>query len=176
MPPSINFHIFLLRGGGIEMIRYICGDIFGGGGYDVLVVPVNMFGVMGKGMARASKRLFPDNYMEYYWGCKRGEVRTGRVFVVDRGEGVEGPRWIVNFPTKRGWWNESKEEWIRSGLRDLRVVLLRMGRVMVVRVPALGCGEGKLRWEAVRRMIDEGLEGMGEDVTVEVFEPLEVRR
>jgi hypothetical protein len=43
-------------------------------------------------------------------------------------------------------------------------------------VPALGCGVGKLRWEAVRRMIDEGLEGMGEDVTVEVYEPLEVRR
>lgn len=153
------------------MVRFVSGDIFRVGSYDVLVVPVNIFGVMGRGIAKASKRLFPDNFMEYNDGCRRREVQTGRMFVVDRGDGVEGPRWVVNFPTKRGWWNDSRLEWIRSGLKDLGRVVKGLAGVRVVRVPALGCGEGKLRWEDVREMIEEELGGLGGGIEFEVYEP-----
>src|SRR5271165_3330751 len=88
---------------------------------DALVNTVNTVGVMGKGVALMFKEAFPENFDAYEAACKRGDVKLGRMFVTERGQFL-GPKWIINFPTKKHWRNSSKIEWIEDGLEDLRRV------------------------------------------------------
>ena len=134
---------------------------------EALVNTVNTVGVMGKGIALMFKERFADNYRQYSVACKAGEVQTGRMFVTEVLE-LDGPRWIINFPTKRHWRSPSRNEWIDEGLRDLRRFLIEH-RVASVAVPPLGAGNGGLQWPNVRAMIQTALEGI--DTRVLVYEP-----
>src|SRR6266404_2435331 len=84
-----------------------------------LVNTVNTVGVMGKGIALMFKDRFKDNFKRYAAACKSKEVQIGKMFVTSADE-MDGPKWIVNFPTKKDWRAPSKLEWIREGLADLR--------------------------------------------------------
>lgn len=88
-----------------------------------LVNTVNTVGVMGKGIALMFKERFDDNYRQYTLACKTQEVRTGHMFITQPAE-LDGPRWIVNFPTKQHWRSPSKLEWVTGGLQDLRKFLI----------------------------------------------------
>ena len=135
---------------------------------EALVNAVNTVGTMGKGIARAFKTAFPDNYRAYARACRAGEVEVGRVFAFER-RGA-GPRWIVNFPTKQHWRNASRIEWIDDGLRDLRA-FIEARTVRSIAVPALGCGLGGLDWSVVRPRIEAAL-GDLDGTRVLVYEPL----
>jgi O-acetyl-ADP-ribose deacetylase (regulator of RNase III) len=99
------------------MIRFIQGDILEAD-VDALVNTVNCVGVMGRGIALQFKRAFPANFKSYAAACKRGEVQPGRMFVTETGL-LTGPRYIINFPTKRHWRSKSRMEDIEAGLDAL---------------------------------------------------------
>jgi len=122
---------------------------------DALVNTVNTKGVMGKGVALQFRRAFPANYKAYRAACGAGDVRLGHMFVFETGR-LEGPRTIINFPTKGHWRSGSRLADIEAGLRDLRRVLLELG-VRSVALPPLGCGLGGLRWSDVRPLIEQAL-------------------
>ena len=50
---------------------------------DALVNAVNTVGVMGKGLALAFKKKFPDNFSAYQRACSAGEVVAGKMFMFD---------------------------------------------------------------------------------------------
>jgi len=129
---------------------------------------VNCVGVMGKGLARQFKDAHPENFAGYAAACARGEVRPGRVLVVDTGR--ELPRYIINFPTKRHWRDRSRLEDIEAGLAAL-VHELRERRIASVAIPPLGCGLGGLDWADVRPMVVRALQD-APDVEALVFEPV----
>jgi Macro domain len=104
------------------MIRYATGNLFEADAV-AFVNAVNTVGVMGKGIALMFKETFPENFEAYAGACARGEVEVGRMFVTDLGD-AQGPRWIINFPTKRHWRDPSRLEWVVEGLRDLRRVIV----------------------------------------------------
>ncbi|GAB4276102.1 MAG: macro domain-containing protein [Deferrisomatales bacterium] len=135
---------------------------------EALVNTVNEVGVMGKGIALMFREAFPENTRAYQEACHRGEVKVGHMFVT-RNRTLVGPRWIINFPTKRHWRNPSRLEWVREGLKDLARVL-RENEIRSVAVPPLGCGAGGLEWAQVRREIQEAL-GALPGVDVIVYEP-----
>ena len=85
---------------------------------EALVNTVNCDGFMGKGVALQFKKAFPDNFKAYANACERGEVRPGRMFVYET-QNLLGPRYIINFPTKRHWRGKSRMEDIESGLEAL---------------------------------------------------------
>ena len=149
------------------MIKFTRGNLLEAG-TEALVNTVNTVGVMGKGIALMFKERFPDNYRRYAAACKAEEVRTGRMFVTEVRE-LDGPRWVVNFPTKRHWRAPSKLEWIVEGLRDLHGFIVDNG-VKSIAIPPLGSGNGGLDWGEVRPRIEEAL-GDLEDVDILVFEP-----
>jgi O-acetyl-ADP-ribose deacetylase (regulator of RNase III) len=149
------------------MIRYTQGNLLDAPA-EALVNTVNEVGVMGKGIALMFRDAFPENTSAYEAACKRGEVKIGRMFVVQNHE-LSGPRWIVNFPTKKHWRHPSKLEWVRDGLQDL-VRVLAANRIRSVALPPLGCGNGGLEWNQVRREIEAALAALPE-VEVIVFEP-----
>jgi O-acetyl-ADP-ribose deacetylase (regulator of RNase III) len=136
---------------------------------EALVNTVNTVGVMGKGIALMFKDAFPENLRAYVAACKRKEVEVGRMFVTERLDWVSGPRWIVNFPTKKHWRNPSKIEWIEEGLEDLRRFIIK-NNVRSVALPPLGSGNGGLDWHDVRPIIEAAL-GSLPNVDVVVFEP-----
>ena len=151
------------------MITYKSGDLFSEDA-EALVNPVNCVGVMGRGVALQFKRAWPENFDAYAAACRRREVQPGRMFVFER-SAPAGPRYIVNFPTKRHWRDKSIIEDIDAGLSALVVEVRRRG-IRSIAIPALGAGLGGLDWADVRPRIERAMRELPE-VSVVVFEPHE---
>lgn len=134
---------------------------------EALVNTVNTVGVMGKGIALMFKERFDDNFRRYAAACKAKEVQTGKMFVTPVHE-LDGPRWIVNFPTKQHWRAPSRIEWVIEGLQDLRRFLVEQ-QVKSIAIPPLGAGNGGLEWDDVRQQIEQALGDL--DIDILVFEP-----
>jgi O-acetyl-ADP-ribose deacetylase (regulator of RNase III) len=122
---------------------------------EALVNPVNTVGVMGKGLALAFKKAYPDMFAAYASAAKRGELKIGEMDIHRTLMGE--PKFIINFPTKKDWRDPSKIEFIKEGLRDLiREVALR--DIQSIAIPPLGCGLGGLNWAEVRPLIEDAFE------------------
>ena len=137
---------------------------------EAVVNTVNTVGVMGRGIALMFKERFPENYKIYSEACKAKQVQTGKMFVTANDE-LSGPRWIINFPTKRHWRQPSRMEWVEEGLVDLVRVLAEKG-IRSVALPPLGCGNGGLEWAEVRPLIEDALADL-KNVEIVAFEPTE---
>jgi O-acetyl-ADP-ribose deacetylase (regulator of RNase III) len=135
---------------------------------EALVNTVNELGVMGKGIALMFKEAYPESARLYEEACKRKEIHVGRVLVTPSQQ-LHGPRWIVHFPTKKHWRNPSRIQWVRDGLKDL-VQQMQARGVRSIAVPPLGCGNGGLEWDQVRREI-EGAFAVAPEMDVLVFAP-----
>jgi len=136
---------------------------------EAVVNTVNTVGVMGKGIALMFKERFPENFAAYETACKTGEVEVGRMFV-QAGVELEGPRWIINFPTKKHWRQPTQLAWVESGLVALKQVI-RERNIHSIALPPLGCGNGGLEWSVVRPKIEAALADLA-DVDVVVYEPI----
>ena len=149
------------------MVRYTKGNLIDAQ-VEALVNTVNEVGVMGKGVALMFREAFPESARAYQAAAKAGTVHVGHVFVTER-RSLIAPKYIVHFPTKKHWRHPSRIEWIRRGLRDL-VRVIRERQIRSVALPPLGCGNGGLDWEVVRREIEAALNAVP-DVDVSLYEP-----
>ncbi|MCL2918613.1 type II toxin-antitoxin system antitoxin DNA ADP-ribosyl glycohydrolase DarG [Shewanella litorisediminis] len=148
------------------MITYTQGNLLEARA-EALVNTVNTVGVMGKGIALMFKERFGENFRLYVAACKAKEVQTGKMFVTDVYE-LDGPRWIVNFPTKQHWRAKSQMAWVVEGLQDLRHFLIEQ-QVKSIAIPPLGAGNGGLEWDEVRKQIERALGDL--DTDIQIFEP-----
>jgi len=135
---------------------------------EALVNTVNTVGVMGKGIALQFRQAFTENFSAYQLACKHGEVQPGHMFITETGR-LTGPRYIINFPTKRDWRAKAKMADIDAGLIAL-IAELRDRHICSVAVPPLGCGNGGLKWEEVRPRIEAAFAALP-DVQVLLFTP-----
>jgi O-acetyl-ADP-ribose deacetylase (regulator of RNase III) len=134
---------------------------------DALVNTVNTVGVMGKGIALQFRRAYPQMFEEYQRAAKRGDLRPGSMHVWETGQ-LDGPRFIINFPTKQHWRSQSRLDDIGRGLDDLARVIGELG-ISSLALPPLGCGHGGLQWTDVEPLIRRKLAGVG--ARVELFGP-----
>lgn len=148
-------------------MRFVKGNLLDAK-VEALVNTVNTVGVMGKGIALMFKEAFPENFRLYEEACEAKQVRVGQMFVTEN-RTFEGPRWIINFPTKKHWRQPSKLEWIVEGLSDLRRVIQEKG-IRSIALPPLGSGNGGLDWNDVRPEIQQILGHIG--VEISVYEPI----
>jgi O-acetyl-ADP-ribose deacetylase (regulator of RNase III) len=135
-----------------------------------LVNTVNTVGVMGKGIALQFKEEFPYNFKVYQAACKRQELKPGKLLVVHEAK-LDGERIIINFPTKTEWHLKSRYEYIEEGLKELARVIVD-NKITSIAIPPLGCGNGGLKWEKVKPLIERHL-GSLLDVDIHVYEPNE---
>jgi O-acetyl-ADP-ribose deacetylase (regulator of RNase III) len=149
------------------MMEFKTGDILESNA-EALVNTVNCVGIMGRGIALQFKNKFPANFKAYKAACERGEVQPGRMFVHATGW-ITGPKYIINFPTKRHWRGKSRLEDIEAGLESLRNVI-REKRISSVAIPPLGSGLGGLDWKQVRPRIEQALSSLS-DACIAVYEP-----
>lgn len=136
---------------------------------DALVNTVNTEGIMGKGIALQFKKAWPAMFKDYEAACKRGEVTPGRMHIWETGS-LTGPRYIINFPTKRHWRARSKLIDIETGLHDLTRVIRELS-ITSIAIPPLGCGNGGLDWREVEPRILRSLEPLAGAVDVRIFAP-----
>ncbi|MEM7373906.1 MAG: macro domain-containing protein [Bacteroidota bacterium] len=149
------------------MIRYLTGNLLQAQA-DALVNTVNTVGVMGKGIALQFKEAFPENFHAYAQAVKAGEVKTGQMFVTQVSR-LDGPKVIVNFPTKQHWRSPSQYPWIEEGLKDL-VKVIHQHKIHSIAIPPLGCGNGRLDWAKVKAMMEQCL-GPLHDVDIQIYQP-----
>lgn len=148
-------------------MKYITGNLLEAD-TQALVNTVNTVGVMGKGIALQFKERFPINYKLYADACKKGEMVIGKMFVVKENT-FQGEKIIINFPTKTEWFKKSQYNYIEEGLKDL-VRVIKEYSIQSIAVPPLGCGNGGLKWDKVKLLMDQYL-GSLSNISIQVYEP-----
>lgn len=126
---------------GEGMITYVIGDIFRSPA-KVLVNTVNTKGVMGKGLAKDFKALYPEMFLAYQRLCDTRKLDVGQLHLF-----CTANKWILNFPTKKDWKHASQPAYIEAGLKTFANGYGRMN-ITSIAFPQLGCGHGELEWEA----------------------------
>lgn len=136
------------------MITYVSGDLFESPAR-VLVNTVNTVGVMGKGIAKEFKTLFPEMFHKYREHCETRRFSIGNLYLYKTPH-----KWILNFPTKEHWRSPSRPEYIEEGFRKLVSVYNDAG-IYDLAMPLLGCGNGELDWPTqVRPIVEKYLKNL----------------
>ena len=153
----------------VMTIKFKHGDMFQEP-TQAIVNTVNCVGVMGKGVALEFKKRWPDNFEAYRKLCRDKKLVPGNMFVFDRGGIInDGPRFLINFPTKNNWRSKSKISYITDGLDDL-VKKINGLNITSITIPPLGCGNGGLGWKKVKPIIEEKLNALS-NVEIIIFSP-----
>ena len=71
---------------------------------------------------------------------------------------VSGDELIISFPVKHNWWEKAAPELIKRSAKEL-VRLADKYEWQVVVLPRPGCGNGGLRWEDVKPIVEPLLDG-----------------
>jgi O-acetyl-ADP-ribose deacetylase (regulator of RNase III) len=124
------------------MITYVKGNLFTSPA-KVLTNTVNTVGVMGKGIAKTAKEIYPEMFRRYQELCERKQLTVGTLWLYKTPH-----KWILNFPTKAHWRQPSKPEYIEAGLKKFVMIYASQG-ITSIAFPRLGCGNGELDWETV---------------------------
>jgi len=135
---------------------------------EALVNTVNTVGVMGKGVALQYKIAFPDMFIEYQRACKNGQVQIGKMHIFKH-RSLSNPKFIINFPTKAHWKENSDLSYIRDGLKSL-ISEIQYNNIHSIALPPLGCGMGGLKWTEVYPLIREAFQEIP-NVRVVIFSP-----
>jgi O-acetyl-ADP-ribose deacetylase (regulator of RNase III) len=133
------------------VLTYVQGSLFESPA-SVLVNAVNTMGVMGRGVAKQFRDIYPEMYSVYRRACERKELAVGGLLL------HRTPyKSVLNFPTKRHWLYPSKVEYIEAGLQTLATCYEQYGLTNIA-FPQLGCGTGGLDWESqVRPLMEQHL-------------------
>lgn len=143
-------------------VRVLEGDLLKSGMH-ALVNTVNTVGIMGKGVALAFKKRYPEMYRDYVRRCDKHEVSLGEPYPFEAGDHL-----IINFPTKQHWRSVSRLSDIVAGLDYLERHYKQWGAESLA-VPPLGCGNGQLEWRVVGPVLLRHLRRL--DVPVELYAP-----
>ena len=141
------------------MLTYTRGDILMSPA-KVIVNTVNTVGVMGKGLARRFKDIYPDMFEEYRTRCLDGRLDIGHLMIWRTPN-----KWVLNFPTKKHWRNPSTIEYIERGLEEFRKAYSDE-KIESIAFPPLGCGHGGLDFDTdVQPLLEKHLS----DLPIRIF-------
>lgn len=142
------------------MIIYVNGSLFDSPA-QVIVNTVNTVGIMGKGIAKTFKKVYPDMFIKYREFCDKKVLDIGKLYLYK----TPG-KWVLNFPTKKDWRNPSKIEYIELGLQKF-VSTYREKQIKSIAFPKLGCGNGGLDFDSlVKPLMEKYLNDLDIDVYV----------
>lgn len=106
---------------------------------------VNIVGVMGAGIAKTFKDLYPDNFLLYKDLCKSNALKPGMVLVTE-----EKGKTIVNIASQDYPGPCARLEWIKQGLEKF----YQLGYTSLT-LPWIGCGIGGLNKKDVETILSE---------------------
>jgi len=142
------------------MITYVDFSLFESPA-QILVNTVNTVGVMGKGIAKEFKRIYPEMFKEYQELCERSAFDIGGLWLYKTSH-----KWVLNFPTKKHWRSPSKPEYIKAGLKKF-VQIYQEAKITSISFPQIGCGNGELDWKSqVKPLMKEYLDGLPIEILI----------
>lgn len=144
-------------------LSYHRGDIFASTA-QVIVNPVNCKGHMGKGLALAFKQRYPHMFVTYQQECREEKLRIGHPTLYKT-----STPWILNFPTKDHWRDDSKVEYLEASLQYF-VAHYKTLEITSIAFPKLGAGLGKLSWNIVGPLMIKYLSQVDIDVYIYISE------
>ncbi len=150
------------------MITYVRTNIFESNA-QVLVNTVNTVGVMGKGLAKEFKRLYPEMFSSYQAFCENKELTVGKLQIFKTSN-----KMVLNFPTKENWRQASKIEYIESGLKKFVDNYETQG-IKSIAFPMLGCGNGGLDWSDIKPLMEKYLKNLPIEVFIHVSQKDELK-
>ena len=146
------------------MLTYVVGSLFESPAH-TLVNTVNTDGVMGKGIAKRFKTIYPKMFKEYQRLCEREQFTVGQLWLHKTPN-----KWVLNFPTKTTWRKPSKVEYIKQGLKTFADTYSDRG-ITSIAFPLLGCGNGELEWEMqVQPLMEEHLADLPIQVYIHTYQ------
>jgi O-acetyl-ADP-ribose deacetylase (regulator of RNase III) len=146
------------------MITYVVGDLFKSPAR-AIVNTVNTVGVMGKGIAKDFKTIYPEMFQQYQFFCEKKQFQVGQLWLYKTNH-----KWILNFPTKKDWKHPSKLEYIEAGLEKFVSTYADKG-ITSIAFPMLGCGNGGLNWEQeVRPIMEKYLKNLPIDIYIHLYQ------
>ena len=99
--------------------------------------------VMGAGVAKQAKVKFPDL-----------PARVGEdLRLMGNGLNFYGDIKLIMFPVKHNWYEQADIELIKQSCEQL-IQLMDFKNIKKVYLPKPGCGNGKLRWPEVKKVIE----------------------
>lgn len=145
------------------MITYVQGNLFESPA-QVLVNPVNTEGVMGRGLAKDFKAMFPEMFRQYRTLCEKKQFVAGSLWLYKTPH-----KWVLNFPTKTTWRQPSRLEYIDNGLQAFLRHYAQKG-ISSIAFPQLGCGNGELPWEQVQPLMERHLKPLPIEVYIHLID------
>lgn len=153
------------------IVREYEGDLFDSH-MQTLLNPVNVVGVMGKGLALAFRKRFPQVYTEYLkhfpktYERRVHPAKGRRLYVAPMTDHQQ----CLLFPTKLHWKDPSPLGLVADNLRLLARDYQQLG-IRSLALPLLGCGHGALDWvRHVRPLIYRQLDPL--PIAIEIVLPL----
>ncbi len=145
------------------MITYVVCDLFTSPAR-TLVNTVNTVGVMGKGIAKDFKTIYPEMFARYQELCEKGQFDIGQLWLYRTPN-----KWVLNFPTKRSWRSPSHPDYIEAGLQTFAATYHVYG-ITSISFPLLGCGNGELHWDSqVQPLMEKYLGRLPIDVYIHLL-------
>jgi len=159
-------------------ISVVKGDLFESNAA-IIFNAVNCEGVMGIGIAHEFKKRYPEMFELYRLACVSGIVSPGNSFNYLVEDENDVHQVIVNFPTKVLWRNNSRLEYIESGMQDFCKRLENgfydkfVNGNYTIAIPALGCGYGGLNWTDVLDILVNDLLDVETEIdwNITIYEP-----
>lgn len=112
-------------------------------------IKANGRGVMGRGCAKEALTKFPTIDK-----CLGDSLKSrGNHVQWIYGSNTTSSKVIFAFPVKHNWWEEADLELIKRSAMELMKILNTTG-IKSVLLPRPGCGNGKLKWEDVKPVIE----------------------
>lgn len=103
-----------------------------------IVNTINCVGVMGKGIALEMKNRYPEMFEKYKGFCEKQLIEVGKLWLYKSED-----KWILNFPTKIHWKNNSEYDYIKKGMVKFVETYKEKG-IKSIAFPMLGCSNGGL--------------------------------
>ncbi|MFC2084012.1 type I restriction-modification system subunit M [Bacteroidota bacterium] len=148
----------------MSKVKIIKGNLFTSKS-QTLVNTVNTIGVMGAGIALEFRLRYPDMFQRYKKLCVKNQIQIGKLWIYKTPE-----RWILNFPTKDNWKDDSKIEYLKKGLNKFLCTYKEKG-VTSISFPVLGASHGKIPDDISLKIMLEYLNQCDIPVDIYKFDP-----
>lgn len=139
------------------------GDIFESDA-EVIGHGVNLQGVMGAGIAKTVKELYPSVYEGYKQAVEFGALGAGGTLILPTDD---GDLYIANIASQVKTGANADLNLLESGLMETVDQMRDMG-LYTLALPRIGAGIGGLDWEDVLDIIESEAE-VNPDFTIEVW-------
>lgn len=109
---------------------------------------VNCAGLMGAGIAKTFRELYPHNYENYRAACLAGQLLPGSL-IVNREHG----KYIVNMASQNKPGRDARYHWLFESTLTAAQQAVDNG-IRSIAIPEIGCGIGGLEWEHVKKILE----------------------